>query len=68
MYALILTQCGCCTTFDDSGGRWRVGGGKNVPLKLQLQMARMKAKPLRRTLIEIGVENTLKEIEEKVDD
>ena len=54
--------------FDDPGGRWRVGSRIDVLLNLQVQMARMKAKQLRRTLNQIGVQNTLKEIEETVED
>jgi hypothetical protein len=50
--------------FDDPRGRWRVGGGINVPLKVQVQMTRMKARNLSRTLNQIGIQNTLKETEE----
>ena len=50
--------------FDDPGGRWRAGGGINVPLKIRLQMKRMKAKQLTRSLNQIGLQNTLKETEE----
>ena len=35
--------------FDDPRGRWRVGGGINVPLKVQVQLTRIKAKNLSRT-------------------
>ena len=46
--------------------RWRVGGGINVPLKVQVQMTRMKATNLLRTLNQIEIQNTLimKETEE----
>ncbi|KAL9967760.1 hypothetical protein ACROYT_G026052 [Oculina patagonica] len=50
--------------FDDPRGRWRVGGGINVPLKVQVQMTRTKARNLSRALNQIGVQNTLKECEE----
>jgi len=50
--------------FDDPEGRWRAGGGISVPLKIRLQMTRMKAKQFTRSLNQIGVQNTLKETKE----
>ena len=43
--------------------------GINVPLKAQVQMTRMKARNLLRTLIQIGIQNMLimKETEEVSD-
>ena len=50
--------------FDDPGGRWRAGGGINVPLKIRLQMTKTKAKQLTRSLNQIGIQNTLKETDD----
>ena len=51
--------------FDDPGGRWRTGGGINVPLKIRLQMTKTKAtEQLTRSLNQIGLQNTLKETDD----
>lgn len=60
-YALLTCSVVTGEPFNDPMGRWRAGGGINVPLKIKVQMTSMKAKELMRTLNQLGVQNALKE-------
>ena len=45
--------------FDDPKGRWRVGGGINVPIKIEMEAARRKITQLKNELLKQGIRATI---------
>ena len=41
--------------FDDPKGRWRVGGGINVPVKIEMEAARSSISELKEELLKLGI-------------
>ena len=46
--------------FDDPKGRWRVGGGVNVPVKIKMEAARSSIRELMDELLKVGVRARIK--------
>ena len=53
----MLTFCSKVTgePFNDPGGRWRVGGGINVPVEVTFKTSRIRAKEIERALKQKGL-------------
>lgn len=45
--------------FDDPKGRWRVGGGINVPVKIEIEEARRRITELKSELLKLGIRATI---------
>ena len=46
--------------FDDPKGRWRVGGGINVPVKIKMEAARSSIRELKDELLKVGIRARIK--------
>ena len=46
--------------FDDPKGKWRVGGGINVPVKIEMQAARSSISELKEELLKLGIRARIK--------
>lgn len=52
--------------FDDPRGRWRVGGGINVPLKVTFRTKKTQATEIKSILSEKGIQTALKNDDKKM--
>ena len=46
--------------FDDPEGRWRVGGGINVPVKTEMEAAQSSIRELKDDLLKLGIRARIK--------
>lgn len=46
--------------FDDPKGKWRVGGGINVPVKTEMEAAQSSIRELKDDLLKLGIRARIK--------
>ena len=46
--------------FDDPKGRWHIGGGINVPVKIKMEAARSSIRELKDELLKVGIRARIK--------